>query len=363
MRGSLRSGPGAAARRSGLIIGAAFGAALAVVAFVGLSLARGHGTLPEDSSVLLFTLLTGGWVVLPILTFGSDDLLDPARLALLPLTGRQLLTVMGVGALVGVAPVATTVAALGLLPATGRDPASYLIALLAVVLLLALCVSASRATAAALSGLLRSRRGRDLGVVLAALVGLSFQLLNPLLQNESGPGHHGQGVLHGLAGPLRWTPPGLLATAPGRPLPAAVGSLLVVVAVVVALLVIWERSVRRSLERAEITGSRRRRSTALIPRGLPVPAGRVGAITAKDLRYLVREPRRLVSAATATLLPLAVLLGPLAFSGGRPARAVVFVVCGVAILFSAGGGNRFGMDGSATWLLLSTGTDAQRCSA
>jgi ABC-2 type transport system permease protein len=347
-----------------MVVGALFGAALAAVSVVGLTIARGHGPLPEDLSVVLFTGLLAGWVVLPILTFGSDDLLDPSRLALLPLTRRQLLTVMGVGALVGVAPIATTVAALGLLPATGSDPASYVVALLSVVLLLALCVSASRATAAALSGLLRSRRGRDLGVLLAALAGLSFQLINPLLQVASSRGHSGEDAFHGLAGPLRWTPPGLLATAPGRSLPGAVGSLLVAAAVVGALLAAWERSVRRSLERAEISGSRRRRSTALAPRGVPVPAGRVGAIMAKDLRYLVREPRRLVATVTAVLLPVAIVLGPLVLSGGRPSGGLVFVVCGIGMLDPiSGGSNRFGMDGSATWLLLSSaidGRDARR---
>jgi ABC-2 type transport system permease protein len=347
-----------------MVMGALFGAAMGAFSFVGLTLARGHGALPEDLSVVLFATLVTGWVVLPILTFGSDDLLDPARLALLPLSGRQLLTVMGVGALVGVAPIATTVAALGLLPATGSDPASYVVALLSVVLLLALCVTASRATAAALSGLLRSRRGRDLGVGLAALVALSFQLLNPLLQVASSHGDSGKDAFHGLAGPLRWTPPGLLATAPGRSLPGALASLLTAAAVVGALLVGWERSVRRSLERAEITGSRRRRGTALAPRGVPVPAGRVGAIMAKDLRYLVREPRRLVAAVTAVLLPVAVVVGPLVLSGGRPSRGLVFVVCGVGMLTAISiGSNRFGVDGSATWLLLSSaidGRDARR---
>jgi ABC-2 type transport system permease protein len=358
LRGSLRSGPGATGRRVGLIVGALLGLAMAVGALAALSIARGHDPLPQDLSVVLFSALVAGWVVLPILTFGSDDLLDPARLALLPLTRRQLVTVMGVGALVGVAPIATTIAALGLLPATGSDASSYVVALLSVVLLLVLCVSASRATAAALSGLLRSRRGRDLGVALAALVGLSFQLINPFLQVASNRGDAGEGAFHGLAAPLRGTPPGLLATAPRRSLPGAVGSLLVVAAVVALLLVVWERSVRRSLERAELTGSRRRRGTALAPRGVPVPAGRVGAIMAKDLRYLTREPRRLIAALTSGLLPLFVVIGPVALSPGRPSKALVFVVCGVAMLTSiSGGNNRFGMDGSATWVLLSSATD------
>lgn len=358
LRGSLRSGPGANARRAGLALGAVFGGGLALMAFAALTAFRGQGQLPEDLAILLFTVLLAGWVVLPILTFASDDLLDPARLALLPLTRRQLLTVMGVGALIGVAPMATTVAALGLIPATGSGPTSYLVALVAVLLLLALCVSASRATAAALSGLLRSRRGRDLGVGLTALVGLSVQLINPFIQVAARRGDTAGDVLHGLTGPLRWTPPGLLAAASSRPLPAAIGSLLAVAAFIALVLLWWERSVRRALERSDATGARRRRSTTLTPRLLPLPAGRVGAVAAKDLRYLMREPRRLVTTVTGLLLPLlVVLLGPIAVTGGRLPRAGVFAVCGLSLLSAFGGVNRFGLDGTATWLMLSSATD------
>ena len=358
LRGALRGGPGATARRIGLVIGALVGGSAAVLTFIVLTAARGHGRLPQDLAVLLFTALLAGWVVLPILTFGSDDLLDPARLALLPLTGSEFLVVMGVGALVGVAPLATLVAALGLLPATAGGPASGLVALLSVLLLLFLCVSASRACASALSGLLRSRRGRDLGVALTAVIALSFQLVNPLIQVALRRGGVGEDALTGLAGPLRWTPPGLLATAPSRPLPAALGSLLIVLAVIVLLLFLWQRSVRRSLERAEVSGARRRRSTTLAPPGVPVPAGRAGAVMAKDLRYLIREPKRLVTAVTGALLPvLAVVLGPVALTGSRPPGGLVFAAAGIGVLSGLSGANRFGLDGTATWVLISSSTD------
>ncbi len=360
LRGALRAGPGSTARRSGLAAGALFGCVAAGLTFVALVAARGHGRLPEDLAVVLFTGLLACWVVLPILTFGSDDLLDPAKLVLLPLTSAEFLLVMGVGAMVGVAPIATLVAALGLLPATASGPASWLVALVAVVLLLAMCVSASRACSSALSGLLRSRRGRDLGVAVTAFVALSFQLVNPLVQIALRQGGAGEDVLRGLADPLRWTPPGLLASAPGRPLPAAIGSLLLGLLTVVLLLVFWDRSVRRSLERAEMSGTRRRRSTPLAPRGLPVPAGRIGAVLAKDLRYSLREPKRLVTALTGALLPvLAVVLGPVALTGSRPSGGLVFAATGIGILSSLSGANRFGLDGTATWVLISSATDAR----
>ncbi len=358
MRGSLRSGPGSTARRFGFAMSLILGGTAAGFALLVLALTRGDGRLPQDLSVLVFTGLLAGWVVLPILTFGSDDLLDPARLALLPLSGRQFLTVMGVGALVGVAPVATVVAALGLLPATGTGPASFLVALVAVALELALCVGASRAVVAALSGVLRSRRGRDLGVAFAAVVGLSFQLVNPLLQLALRDSADTRDAVAAIAGPLRWTPSGLLATAPGRPLPAALGSLALVAALIAVLLVLWQRSVRRALERTEVSGNRGRAATVLVPRGIPVPAGRVGAIMAKDLRYVTREPRRAVMAVTSALLPvLAVVLGPIAFAGGRPGPGLVFAVCGMGLLGPLNTANRFGLDGTPTWMLISSATD------
>ncbi|HEU0103637.1 MAG TPA: hypothetical protein VFR07_15055 [Mycobacteriales bacterium] len=366
LRGSLRDGPGAAGRRLGLLLGGLVGVVLALVAFLLLAGLRGDGSQGQDLATVLFTGLLLGWVVLPVLTFGSDDLLDPTRLALLPLTRRRLLVVMGVGALIGVAPLATATAGLGLLPATATGPTSAAVGLLAVVLLLALCVTASRATAAALSGVLRSRRGRDLGVVLAAVVALGFQLLNPLVQLSlrRGAGAGAEGPLHTLAQALRWSPTGLLAAAPGRPLPSALLSLAAVAALVVLVLLVWERSVRRALERPDSSRTRRRPGTALAPRLVPLPGGRVGALAAKDLRYLTREPRRMVALLTQVLVPvLAVGLGPLALRDGPPPDGLVFLVCGAALLASLGSANRFGTDGSASWLLIATATsprDARR---
>lgn len=357
VRGAMRGGKGATARRVGLVLGALVGGVAAIATVAVLTVARGHGRLPEDMTVVLFCVLVAGWVVLPVLTFGSDDLLDPARLVLLPLSGPQLVTVMGVGALIGVAPVAGLVAALGVVPATADDAGSGLIAVLAAFLLIALCVTASRTCVCALSGLLRSRRGRDLGVALTAVVALGFQLANPLIQLALRTGGGGEDILSGPAGPLAWTPPGLLATAPNRPLPAALASLLGVAALIVVLLVAWERLLRRSLERPDTSGGRRR-ATSLDPRGVPVPAGRAGAIMAKDLRYLGREPKRLINTVVSGLLPvLAIVLGPVALSGGRPPEALVFAVTGMGLLAGIAGANRFGLDGSATWLLISSATD------
>ena len=60
LRGSLRSGPGANARRAGLALGAVFGGGLALMAVATVTAFRGQGQLPEDLSILLFTVLLAG---------------------------------------------------------------------------------------------------------------------------------------------------------------------------------------------------------------------------------------------------------------------------------------------------------------
>jgi ABC-2 type transport system permease protein len=141
--------------------------------------------------------------------------------------------------------------------------------------------------------------------------------------------------------------------------------LLVVAAEVGALIWWWERSLTRILVQPESSGGTRRRGTALIPRGFRafLRPGRVGAIAAKDLRYLTREPKRLVGFVISVLLPVLIAITSSISFGHRPPSATVFVVCGIALLNGLSGANRFGMDGSASWMLITTGTrrgDARR---
>jgi ABC-2 type transport system permease protein len=370
LRNGLRSGAGSTQRHLGFVAGAVGGGAVAIVGFSLLATSRGNPVTATNVAVFVFTMIALGWVVLPILTFGSDDLLDPTRLALLPLSRRDMMTLLAVSSLVGVAPVATLFAALGLVAGVAADTKQLVVAVLAVALEVAFCVVLSRVVAAGLSGLLRSRRGRDIGVALTTMVALSFQLLNPVLHHFTGQQRGGDAIAAGLARPLRWTPPGLLASTPrlvqeGRPAQAVL-RLLLVAGLVAAGIALWERLVARSLVRVDASGLRRSRSTALMPRFLGpfLPAGRTGAVAAKDLRYLFRDPRRGVTQLIGVLLPsFALFLGPAYSSGSRPGRWSVFVVCLVAAFAGLQGGNRFGQDGNAMWMLLSSQTsprDARR---
>lgn len=369
LRNSLRGGAVSTQRQLGFAAGLVGGGSVAIIGFALLAAARGNPTLAADAAIVVFSFVALGWVVLPILTFASDDLLDPTRLALLPLTRRELITLLAVASLVGVAPLATLLASLGLVAGVARTPLEVAVASTAAVLQVAFCVVLSRLVAASLSGLLRSRRGRDIGIVLTTVVALSFQLINPLMQRFIQPGGSGEAAISSLADPFRWTPPGLLASTPmlvqrGETISALL-RLLLVAGLVVAGAVLWERLVGRSLVRVDTAGRGRRRATTLHPRGLGslLPRGRTGAVAAKDLRYLTRDPRRGISQLVGVLFPaLAIGLGP-AYSRGGLDTWAVFVVCLIAAFAGLQGANRFGLDGTSTWMLITSQTserDARR---
>ncbi|MCU1601384.1 MAG: hypothetical protein JWO22_2093 [Frankiales bacterium] len=362
LRGGLRAGPGSTQRRVGMALSVVLGSLLALLGFLTLAALRGRAEA-DDATVALFCFLVATWSVIPILTFSSDDLVDPAKLALLPLSRRQVLVLHGVGALVGVAPVATLLAVSGAVVGTSSSWASAAVAAFAVVLELAMCVVLSRTVVSALSRLLRSRRGRDLGVALTALTAISVQFLNPVLQNVSRSAHAAD-ELHSVAGVLAWFPPGLAATMPraardGHWL-TVLWHLALVVAVLGLLLRLWEGSLRRAEEVPDATTSRPERGdSALVPALLSrlVPRGRIGAVAGKDLRYLSREPRRLVQLVTSAIFPaLFVVISP-ALYGSHLTHGMVFAVCGIALFFGLQGANRFGQESTASWHLVAAGID------
>ena len=124
-------------------------------------------------------LLVLGWLLLPLVFFGVDETLDPARFALLPLPRRTLVTGLFVAALISVPVLAVLIASFGLV-LTAWSLGGWSAGLVAVVGVLAgllLCVAASRAVTSAFATMLRSRRVRDLAAVLLAV---TAALLGPL---------------------------------------------------------------------------------------------------------------------------------------------------------------------------------------
>jgi ABC-2 type transport system permease protein len=313
---------------------------------------------------VLFAALAVGWVLLPILLFGVDELLDPSRLALFPLTGRQLTVGLLASSAVGIPPVATFVALLGTFPGFVHGASAVPFVAAAVVLQLVTCLVLSRAVTTALSGLLRSRRGRDATSVILALTAASIGLVGPpialaVTRLDSSAGRALQTVSRysplGAAG-------GAVAAAGTGDLAAAAGQLALCCCYVAAAAVWWQRSLRAAITSVEAHGSRRRTGAAadLRPRWTrPIlPRSAIGAVAAKDLHYLWRDPMRR-TALLSTLGPAAIGLFSGVSSGGGDPRSVLFAMV-TATMLSLISLNQFGLDGAAYWMNIVAGPDPRR---
>ncbi|HEX2375874.1 MAG TPA: hypothetical protein VHO93_17985 [Actinomycetota bacterium] len=349
--------------------------ALALGALAGLPLAFGGFLLlalvpraePRAGLLLVevvFLLLFCGWGLFPLISFAGDASLDPSRLALLPLRPGELVAGLSLAACVGVAPLCTLVALGGAVVGFGALGPGVVLVTAAVLVQFALCIVGSRALLTALSRQLRSRKARDLVIVLVSVTALAFNLalqvgarMAERLERADLEG------LRPLARVIGWLPPGLAARAlvdagQGRLLPAT-AELAGATLAVVALGWWWWRSLDRVLTTAEPAARRRARQPAgLFPRPLRrlLPADQRGAVAAKELRYLGRHPRLRVAWVVSCLLGLGLVLF---VAVTEDLRRPWMVLAALAMTFLAGQNslNQFGFDGAAYWTHVVAGAD------
>jgi len=291
-----------------------------------------------------------GWLFLPLVFFGVDETLDPARFALLPLRRRTLISGLFAASLTGIPAIATLVATLGMVETTRRlgGLGASTVAFVGVVLGVLLCSALSRAVTSAFSTSLRSRRGRDLATIAFALVAA---LLGPLqLAALAGAEHADWDRVADVAAVVAWTPFGApytvgLDVAEGRAWAVPI-KLLLVVAAIAGLLWWWSSTLERAMVGA--AGSSRRLPT--LDTGLPVarllfrwlPRNRFGALVARDVRYWWRETRRRATLITFSVVGI-FLPVMLALSGTGASATLLFVGAVAAINLA----NQFGFEGSA----------------
>ncbi len=335
------------------VLAGAFGVLALAPAAYGI-LRTSNPTVAGNVAVIGATVLVVGWAVLPLLTFGSDETVDPAKLVLFPLRGRQLMAGMAVASLIGPAPIAATavVAAGGL--GYRRGPAGAFV-LPVVVLLVLLAVTAARTLSTLLAAALTSRRGRDLSIVLGAVFLLALQGIR-FVDTSAFSGE----VADRVAGFLRWLPPGMLARAlddaGGGRTGLAVVELLPAAATVAVLALLWGRALDRSMTdggQGETAPGARRDPTEPLPllfRRLPfLRANPWGAVAAKELRYANRDPRRKVAVVNAILLGTALPIFFAVRSGGiRPDSVMVATLAGYMVVLQSL--NQFGFDRGALWI-------------
>ena len=363
LRNSLR---GNRLRVVSTVAGAVVGLLAAVLGFLVLFGAASSGTLTGYVAATLVTGLIGlGWFVMPVLFFGVDDTLDPAKFGLLPIPRRRLIAGMFAAASLGVPAIATAVATTGLVAGALRyGVLATLVAAVGVIVGLAVFVLGSRAVTSGFAAVLRSRKARDaalLGVVvMLGLIG-PMELLTIRSVNETGVT-----ALRPFADVVAWTPfaapyAALFDVVTGK-LGLALARLGVGVLAAVALWVWWGRS----LEAAMLGNSRGSQSTArrvgeLVPRPLRglVTTGPYGAVLARELRLWWRDPRYRAGLASfglaSVMLPLTIVL-----TGGRGLSVAMLAVLGaVGMLAATLVANTFGYDGRAYAVHLLTAVPAR----
>ncbi len=275
----------------GLVLGALYG--LLALAVVVASMAVLSVQEPDNRAlvvVLLGSVLVLGWWVVPLLAFGLDSTLDPARFVTFAIPRRSLLTGLAVSGLIGVPGVVSAGAALAMAGVWWRTPAALAAAVVCSVLGLATCVIGARATTSAASSLLSGRRFRE---VMAALAVLPILFVGPVLSGLSSSVTVGRDLLDRVAGVLSWTPLGAVWSVPGHVADGAWGLAAVRFAIAAATVVVLTLVWRAALGHALVNPPHQKASTRGHGLGwfARLPATPLGAVTARCLTYWGRDPR------------------------------------------------------------------------
>ena len=350
------------------LVGCAVMAAFGVAGAVALAAAS-----PERAAVILTVLAAVAGVaslVGPVLLAGVDDSLSPARLAPYPLPRANRF--VGLLAAVMVSPVSVAAAVVLAASAIGRSRsiAGAPVVLVAAVALWVLLLVTSRVLATAIARLASSRRGKDMTVALGALVGLSGWLWGRVAELI---GRVGYERFARTARVVRWTPPGALGRAivlaGGGRVADALASLAIGLLGLIAAAALWWMV----LGRADVESGRATRAATStvatatgatgemveLPSGLfagllgRLPRTTVGAIAARDLRYLVRHPRQRVS--FATLVIVAVVVPLVNVTRSHPPRELTLLGSSAALLGGLSALNQIGVEGRSLWIHLTSG--------
>ncbi|HEX5204716.1 MAG TPA: ABC transporter permease [Actinoplanes sp.] len=343
---------GRPARVAMFVVGVLFSGFFAVAGYAIFAI-PGVADDPHAAGILLplgGTVIVLGWLFLPLVFFGVDESLDPARFALLPLRRRTLVRGMFAAALAGLPAVATLVAMAGMVQTAAGlgGPFAALGQLAGIVCGLLLCVAVSRSVTSAFATALRSRRSRDLAAIALALLAAA---LGPLqLAVLAGAERADWDTVATVADVIGWTPLGSpytigLEIAAGRAWAAPL-KLLIALAAIGGLLWWWSATLENAMLGTAAEGGRRATGTDRTPVDLllvrRLPRSRFGALVSREVRYWWRETRRRASLLTfsmvALFLPVSLTIG-----SGSPGSMVIFVGALAALALA----NQFGFDGSA----------------
>jgi len=347
----------------GLVIGAVYGLGIVGMAAAGLVALRfAEAEIAHAATMVIFSIVTVGWVVLPIFVYGVDNTVDPSRFALFGLRPGQLLPGLWLAGLIGVPGVATLLVALCLIGTWSIGVLPVLAALISAVIGTLLCVLWSRSVLTWLSGMLRGRRFRDIAIVGFVVLMLAFSLGMQLVSRI------GQlspqvllDLLHSAAAVLGWTPFGWIWGLPGA---VALGHwlevlvrLVLTAALTVGLLALWRSRLGIELTSPLDAGSGggKVRADSFIDR--LVPATPYGAVAGRTLRYWRRDPRYQVALVSLVILPVFLIV--ISLVNGRALNIASWSPVLIAVIGGASVGSDLAYDNSAFGLHLLSGVSGR----
>jgi ABC-2 type transport system permease protein len=287
LRNALRASTGA---KVGFIVSTVLAALVAAGVFFLLASLRGHGAA-VDLTTVIFTVFAFGWLIVPLIAFGLDGTLDPATLALYPLRTRSLAVGLLAASATGAWPLANVLGLLGVTVGLAHGALGVLVAVLAVLLQVAFCITLARWVTTGLAGALRSRRGKDFAALLILPIFALYEGFIQIVPRLTAEGSLTAASFAGVDSWLRWLPSGLaphaIQDASDGHLGTAVLRLALLAGIIVLLGWLWIRSLGRAL----VTADTSTQSAAV--RGTKLPFARwglTGTVAARFWLYQRREP-------------------------------------------------------------------------
>ncbi len=279
------------------------------------SLLPGQLDLAQNLLFYLLLVLYIIYAVLPLLQYSINEGLDITKLTIYPLSQPELMASLLISTLLDIPTLAVILVFVGIGLGWAHDLPSALGISAALVLAYIHLVGISQLLLSALMGVLRTRRYRDLALVLITLLGLSCSLGSQAFSRLIPAQSSANGIIallhYNIGAWLQFLPPGMVgrAVVAFATNQAATGGLWLAALAGSAFLVLWAWSaiLTRSLASPEEGGSVPRRARAaragnaavalaapvtnVAPaRATLIPAP-VLALAAKDLRYYWRDPQ------------------------------------------------------------------------
>ena len=336
-----------------VIIGGLYGLGVLAVCVAGLvGLAWAPLELARTAVVLGGALLIVGWTIIPTLTSGVDQTVDPARLATFPVPINTLLLALAVSGVLGVPGIVTSIAALATVATWSQYPVAALVALASAVIGVLTAVVGSRMLVALASRIGGGRRSRE---VRGLFVFIPLLLLGPILFGASQLVRGMTDVLPRITDIVAFSPFGAIWAAPasvaagdGRTAALQFG---IGLATLVAFVLLWRWGLARALE-TPARDSQVKASTRGAGLFNVFPSTPTGAVAARALTYWIRDPRYSQSLITVPLVPALVF-----FYGGINGNlgALVWVGPIVAVLLAMSIYTDVSYDNTAFALHLQTG--------